>query len=66
MNKVIKKLSTTKLTRKEFLVYVGAIIIGILGIPSILELISKTNPKRKIVSLNKSKVRGFGSGAYGA
>jgi hypothetical protein len=43
----------------------GAIFVGIIGIPSILELISKTSPNKKMVSSNKSKVTGYGSRAYG-
>ena len=65
MNNVVKKLSTTRLTRQEFLTYVVAIIIGILGIPSILNLISNTTPNKKVVAVTKQKNNGYGSGAYG-
>lgn len=62
----LKKLSTVKLTRKEFLMYVGVVFLGILGVPSLLKLVSDVNPKlstKRIVK--KSASRTFGSGAYG-
>ena len=69
MINVLKKLSTAKLTRKEFLVYLGAIFIGIIGIPSLLKLVSDVNPHAKSQKLDrlaaKPKPRAFGSGAYG-
>lgn len=50
----------TKLTRKEFLMYLGSLILGILGISSFLKLISNFNPKS-----NNQNTRAFGSGPYG-
>lgn len=69
MINVLKKLSTAKLTRKEFLVYVGAISLGIIGIPSLLKVVSDVKPNagtRKAKTLaTKPKPHTFGSGAYG-
>ena len=65
----MNKLSSIKLTRKEFLLYIGAIFVGIVGIPTILKLISEVRPGVKTNKLAKSSVktkpRSFGSGAYG-
>lgn len=69
MINVLKKLSTAKLTRKEFLVYMGAIFVGIIGIPSLLKLVSDAKPRTQSQKLDrlatKPKLRAFGSGAYG-
>ena len=68
MSNLVKKLSSTKLTRKEFLVYVGVVFVGILGIPTLLKLVSDVSPKsnantKRIVK--KPAPHTFGSGAYG-
>lgn len=66
MKSVVEKFSSAKLTRKEFLVYVGVVFMGILGIPTLLKLVSDVNPKlstKRVVK--KSAPRTFGSGAYG-
>jgi len=69
MIKVLKKLSKAKLTRREFLVYMGAILVGIMGIPSLLKLVSEVKPKAKSQKLDrlatKPRSRSFGEGAYG-
>lgn len=59
----LKKLSSIKLTRKEFLVYMGRIIIGIVGITSLLRLLSEINPRSK--GLRGNQPTSFGGGAYG-
>jgi len=62
----LKKLATVKLTRKEFLLYVGVVFIGILCVPSLLKLVSEVNPKSSTKRvIKKSAPRAFGSGAYG-
>lgn len=53
-----------KLTRREFLMYLGVVFIGITGIPALLKTISNVNPNSSIM-VKKSKPRSFGSGAYG-
>ncbi len=68
MISIVKKLSTTKLTRKEFLVYMGAIFVGIVGIPSLLKLVSDVSPKSNTSTkrvVKKPAPHTFGSGAYG-
>ena len=69
MKSVVKKLSSVKLTRKEFLVYVGAIFVGIIGIPSLLKVVSDVKPNARAQKSNKlatkPKPHTFGSGAYG-
>lgn len=65
----MNNLSSVKLTRKEFLLYIGAIFVGIIGLPTIFKVISEVNPKAGNNKLTKSSVktksRSFGSGAYG-
>jgi len=69
MNNYMNKFSSIKLTRKEFLLYIGAIFVGIVGIPTIFKVISEVNPRVGNSKLTKSSVktksRSFGSGAYG-
>jgi hypothetical protein len=56
-----------KVTRKEFLVYLGMLFLTIFGISSLLKSLSKLSPTKK--RLSKSSLpagrQGFGSGAYG-
>lgn len=64
----LKKLSSAKLTRSEFLSYVGVVFLGILGIPSLLKLVSDVNPKSNTSTkriVKKPAPHTFGSGAYG-
>lgn len=66
MNINLNKLSSVKVTRYEFLIYIGVLLLGISGISSIFKLVSNENPKyssRKIVK--KTAPRVFGAGAYG-
>lgn len=58
MEQLLNKFSTTKITRKEFLTYLGVLTLGILGISSILKLLTEINPKT-------TKQTAFGKGAYG-
>ncbi|MBU0572193.1 hypothetical protein KKH23_03290 [Patescibacteria group bacterium] len=63
MNGFLRKFSSIKLTRKEFLLYMGTLFLGILGISSILKLISEVNPSLKNQKSNKQT--SFGTGGYG-
>lgn len=63
MISLLSKILTIKLTRKEFLVYIGTIFISILGVPSILRLISQ--PSQKLKPSNRQKITNYGQGAYG-
>lgn len=58
LHKLLKK----KMTRKEFLLYIGVLFFAISGIAGVLERIGATHAHKKV-----SKVKsGFGTGAYGA
>ena len=69
MKSLLKKISSVRLTRKEFLVYLGAIFVGIIGLPSLLKLVSDVKPGSKNQKVNKlatkPKSSSFGTGAYG-
>jgi len=69
MDYSIRKLVSTKLTRKEFLLYIGVLFAGLLGIPSFLKLLVDTHPNmqsKKISGVTSSqKTIGYGTGAYG-
>lgn len=64
MQQLLTKFSTTKLTRKEFLTYLGFLTLGILGISSFLKLITEVNPKQTKLGNNQASTA-FGKGAYG-
>jgi hypothetical protein len=58
--KSLNYISSVKLTRKEFLLYLGTLALGVLGISSFFKLIANSYPNKKDVS-----TRSFGKGAYG-
>lgn len=55
---------TKKMTRKEFLTYLGMFFLAITGISKTLKNISKFNPKSKKL-ISKPHSSAFGSRAYG-
>jgi len=65
MQQLLTKFQTTKLTRKEFLTYIGVLTLGILGISSFVKLITDTNPRMNTLGANNQKRTAFGKGAYG-
>ena len=64
MKPLLTKFSTTKLTRKEFLTYLGVLTLGILGISSILKSLTEINPRQSKLAMKQTN--SFGQGAYGA
>lgn len=64
MQPLLTKFQTTKLTRKELLLYMGTLTLGILGISSFLKLITDINPKQTNLG-NKQASTVFGQGVYG-
>lgn len=65
MQQLLTKFQTIKLTRKEFLTYIGVLTLGILGISSFLKLLSDINPKQTKLGTKQQKQTAFGKGAYG-
>lgn len=64
MNYSLQKMFTTKMTRREFLVYLGTIFVGFIGIPSILNLLVNSRPKLTKHD-NPPSSTSYGTGAYG-
>lgn len=64
MQQLLNKFSKTKLTRKEFLLYMGTLSLGILGISSFLKLLAEINPRQNNLVVNQ-KQTAFGKGPYG-
>lgn len=60
MNELINKFQTTKLTRKDFLIYSGMLLLTITGIVSLLNTLNNLD----IPKGSKAK-QGFGSQPYG-
>lgn len=66
MNGHLQELLTKKMTRKEFLVYLGVIGLAVFGISSFFKSISNLNPTKNTKQFKKPVTkRPFGSGAYG-
>lgn len=53
----------TKMTRKEFLLYIGMLVLVISGVSGLLE---RLQSPRKLITKAKKPTSGFGNGAYGA
>lgn len=64
MNLITKKISSLRLTRKEFLIYLGSFLMVLIGIPAILKFFSGEGLKKPVLIKN-NKPTNFGSGAYG-
>jgi len=58
----LQKLLETEMDRKEFLAYVGALILAVVGIAGIIESLS--SPSRQNSTQPNNKV-GYGSSTYG-
>lgn len=51
--------------RKDFLKYSGVVLIGLVGLKSIVALISQAD-KTPVVVVKSEQSRGYGGGKYGA
>lgn len=68
MHKLLKKISTLRLTRREFLSYLGALLLGFVGFEAMIKTLDQGSSARKKnlkKVLAKPSVRQYGSGAYG-
>jgi hypothetical protein len=61
----IQKILTKEMTRKEFLAYLGMLLLTIFGISALLKNLASLNPTKSKIAKNVTKPS-FGSGAYGA
>ena len=64
MSGYMQKILTKEMTRKEFLTYLGMLMLTIFGISSLLKNISSLSPTKSKVTKNVVK-SSFGSGVYG-
>jgi hypothetical protein len=64
---VFKNLLTKRITRKQFLVYLGILVLTVLGISPLIKSISNLDLTKR---LRQPKIpiaqNGFGAGPYGA
>lgn len=58
----LKKLMQTPMSRKDFLRYIGVILLSMLGIANVISAISKGHQKATPALKQRS---GFGGGKYG-
>ncbi len=55
------KLLNKKMTRKEFILHIGLLVLALSGIAGLLNTISDPN----LINKNKKQKTGYGSGPYG-
>lgn len=66
MNRAVFGVLNKKMTRTEFLRYLGLMMVSVIGISTMLKNLSELDPKaKKTNKLSSSGKRTFGSGAYG-
>lgn len=56
-----EKLITKEMTRKEFLLHLGLLVLAVTGITALLRTVSNPN----LLNQSKSASVGFGAGPYG-
>lgn len=64
MEFLANKYATLRLTRKDFILLLGSVLLTILGIPTIIKALSKGVPS-KHVAIKNDKPTKFGSSSYG-
>jgi hypothetical protein len=64
MSRNIQKILTKEMSRKEFLSYIGLLLLTVFGISAFLKNISALNPT-KSKGTKRIPKSSFGSGAYG-
>ncbi len=64
---ILQTIRDQEMDRKEFLQYSGLVLLGLVGLKTVVSLLAKTDD-RKLTAIDSPKevVRGFGSGKYGA
>lgn len=62
----IQTIKDKEMDRKEFLKYSGIALLSIVGLKGIISLLTPSNERLTISSVDKNENRGFGSGKYGA
>ncbi|MBC7868642.1 hypothetical protein H7X69_00475 [Candidatus Saccharibacteria bacterium] len=64
---ILQTIRDQEMDRKEFLQYSGLVLLGLVGLKTIISLLAKTDDQKLGVVESRSQVtRGFGSGKYGA
>jgi hypothetical protein len=60
---IIQTISDKEMDRKDFLRYVGVILLGVVGLKGLATLIASS--EKALTNSDKTKGSGFGSGRYG-
>jgi hypothetical protein len=55
----LQRLTETEVSRKEFLTYLGALFLGVIGVSNVLKTLRETPQKKE------RKSAGYGMGTYG-
>jgi len=62
---ILQVLSDKEMDRKEFLKYSGLVLISLVGLKTIVSILTQPDNKLTIVEPAKVTKSGFGSGKYG-
>ena len=66
MNKnILQKITEQEMDRKDFLKYSGLVLLGVVGLKSIITVLMPAQEKQLTVEPSKNVPHGFGSGKYG-
>jgi len=64
MNKIVKELTQTEMSRKQFLQRIGLAALLITGLPALLKAITESHPQ-SASSIRSSGLKGYGETPYG-
>ena len=59
MENILHKILAKKMDRREFLIFLGAVSLSFIGLPHILESVTK------VLKIAKPATKGYGSSPYG-
>ena len=62
---IFQTIRDKEMDRKEFLKYSGLVLLGLVGLKSVISILTQTEGKVNLVETRKEVSRGFGSGKYG-
>lgn len=63
---IIQSIKDKEMDRKDFLKYSGLILLSLVGVRTVVSLLTNHDINKSINSSSKQSTRGFGSGKYGA
>lgn len=62
-NKIVESIKSKEMDRKDFLKYSGLALLSVIGLKTVVNLLSTPEGRKKLADQSS---RGFGGGKYGA